>query len=943
MLALLINMIAFFRELALIMRIHFLVLFLILSSFSDAQTLMHSHEYQDPFLPGIINLKIRSSSHQQDVLTLQRITDLLKDYGLVNLKKKFPHAESPRTTFNALGEAFANISTIYRAEFPEVANLKNIIYALHHSGLVEYAEPHFIPRTCYVPNDDSLNNQYALFLINAFAAWDISKSDTGMLIGVTDTGYDPFHPDLNGNIQRNYADPVNGKDDDKDGFTDNFMGWDTGEDDNDPTVDASSHGIHVTGLCCAVNDNKIGMAGTGFRSRFIHIKIADKKGILTAAYEGVVYAADHGCKVINCSWGGNQFSKMNRDIIRYAAINKNCVVICGAGNDNNDISFYPASYEYTLSVGSTDAKDTKVDFSNYGYDLDLVAPGDYLLSTWENGGYLRSGGTSMSAPLVAGAAAMLRSALPEWNSRQICEQLKITCDQVDTLSSNSQWKGLLGAGRLNMLKAITQTGNPAIVLNDIKANGKKNNLFFPGDTIVLGGLLVNYLSAANAVNIELSCNSPSVEIINPIFNAGSMPKLKAIPLYDQPFLIKINASAGINEKLVFRLRSNADGFQRDQYFYLSIFGDFINVETSVLKTSFGSQGSVGVSGDNFIEGLGFQYGNNKDMLYEGGLMVGKADQIVLDNVRGTSEDSLQLFTAEVLKRVAPFDGTVEQYRGKLLSGVEAFPLSGEQRVLVSKLPEHKNFVIVEYLLTNTSQQVYDGLKAGLFCDWDLADPGKNKAEWNNALKLGFVHTVPNDSLYAAVQSLTEGAANYYALDNIPGGAGGIDATDGFNKDEKYRTLTESKLIAGGSVSGTDVITITSGPAFSIPPGGSTRVAFALLGASSKNELYQSALNALLFYSQTGLPLSFNDHSDERWRVYPNPASGKVYIEPVGTANDISLELLDISGRTLPFVAETSSGGIIQASVSGLSEGVYFLKIVEEGRVFLKRLVIGGSN
>lgn len=920
----------------------FLILLLFIQSFYSAgQIILKNQHYRDPFLAGVINLKVRADYRagcRESSIELDAVRRIFNQYGLVKLAKKFPRALPPGRVKNKTGENYADLSLIYRAEFPSVAPLEEIISALKKTGLLQYAEPHFIPRTCFSPNDDSVNAQYALFNIEAFAAWDIWQGDTNTIIGITDTGYDPFHPDLNGNIKYNYADPPNGVDDDKDGFKDNYMGWDMGADDNNPAVDGAPHGIHVTGLCCASTNNKIGMAGTGFRSKYMHIKIADKQGILTSAYEGIVYAADHGCSIINCSWGGNQFSEMNQDVVRYATINKNCLLVCGAGNDNNDEVFYPAGYEYALSIGSTDAQDIKADFSNFGYDIDLNAPGYYVLSTWVDGSYLRSGGTSMSAPVVAGAAALLRSAFPDWNSRQIAEQLRLTADVIDTLPANKTWKGLLGSGRLNMLRALTETGKPAIVLNNISLNGKRNNLFLPGDTILMEGLLVNYLSAATTVKLELSSLSNAVKIINPLREMGSMAKLKTIPLTGQPFLIRVDASADINEKVILRLRSDADGIIRDQYITFNVYGDFINVETSAIKTSIGSQGSVGVSGNNFMKGLGFEYKGIRDLLYEGGLMVGRMQDKVIDNVRGEDADSLQLFTSESLKQVEPLTGTTEQYRGKLVSGIESFPLHGEQRVLVSKLPEHKNFVIVEYLLTNTSSEDYTGFRTGLFCDWDLADAGKNRAEWNNGLKLGYVFTLPQDTLYTGVQLLSEGAANFYAIDNIPGGAGGIDATDGFSKAEKYKALSEPKLIAGATA--TDVLTVTSGGPFSIRPGESVRTAFALLGASSKNELFQSALNALLFYYQTGLPLSTTDMEEGGWDVYPNPVSDMLYLSCTSPlAYPVSFEMHDLTGRMVSIHPVLIYPWGVQIDVSGVAGGTYFLRIIQGNRSFIRRIVV----
>ena len=122
-----------------------------------------------------------------------------------------------------------------------------------------------------MPNDPLANptNQYHLLNVNCFNAWDINKGDSSIVIGITDTGTDPTHPDLMNSVKRNYADVFDGFDNDGDGFIDNYIGWDLGENDNDPSFNANAHGVHVSGLAAATADNNLGGAGTGFNCKFL--------------------------------------------------------------------------------------------------------------------------------------------------------------------------------------------------------------------------------------------------------------------------------------------------------------------------------------------------------------------------------------------------------------------------------------------------------------------------------------------------------------------------------------------------------------------------------------------------------------------------------------------------------------------------------------------------
>ena len=168
------------------------------------------------------------------------------------------------------------------------------------------------------------------------------------MIGIIDTGTDPDHPDLAANLKHNYADPINGLDDDGDGYVDNFNGWDLGESDNDATVNANTHGSHVSGCAAAVTDNGVGVASPGFNCKFLPVKISNAGGTLTMGYEGIVYAADHGCNVINCSWGGGGGGALGQNAIDYATINKDALVVCAAGNNSSNQTFYPAAYNYVF-------------------------------------------------------------------------------------------------------------------------------------------------------------------------------------------------------------------------------------------------------------------------------------------------------------------------------------------------------------------------------------------------------------------------------------------------------------------------------------------------------------------------------------------------------------------------------------------------------------------
>jgi len=907
--------------------LRFFLLFICLFSFftAQAQLIVKSGKYADSYIAGTVHFRLKGEFRNLagiNSIDHPAITKAFQELSALSLKKRFPEIKQPEISTNQRGERLADLSLIYTLKFPENKDIEQVISTLIKTGIVDHAEPHFIQEPTYVPSDDSVSQMYAHYRINSFAAWDVHKGDTNMVIGITDTGYDPFHPDIIGNIKHNYADPVNGLDDDNDGYTDNFSGWDIADGDNDPTAVANFHGQHVSGLAAATTDNGIGVAGTGFRCKFIHVKIANGNGSLTAAYEGLIYAVEHGCKVINCSWGGFQYSEFNAEIIRYASINKDCIVFCGAGNSNNDRLFYPASYEFGFSVAATNDQDFKADFSSFGYMIDACAPGDMVVSTWIGETYMRTGGTSMSAPITAGVAAVMRSAFPSWSSQQIAEQLKRTTDPIDQIPFNSPWQNKLGTGRINFFRALTETGRPSVLLNNIVCTDGNENLYLPGDTLELRGIFINYLYAAQSVNVQVNIFGNALQTLETERNIGSLASLQTLDISANPFLFRIAQDAGYNETSIIEFVITADGLIQRQYYYVTVNADFINIKNTIW-TSVGSAGMIGVSGNGFLKGLGFQYNGNKDLLYQGGLMIGNT-QVVLDNVRGENGDDQDLSTFDALKRVPPLVSSTQQFRGTFGTYEPAHPIYITQRVLADTLGPNRNFAIVEYSIENISSFTYSGVYAGIYTDWDLADPGSNNAGYASAQKTGYVFTVPQDTLYTGIRVLGNSPAVFHAIDNVGGGAGGLDLSNGFDGAEKYTSLSVPRLSTTAGAAGTDVICVTAAGPFEIAPGEKTTVAFALLAGSSYAALIQNAGAAGVFYQSVGVPLSVSSLSKKKHLIFPNPASGKITIQGSFEKEPEAISLSDLSGRIIRTGVQT--GESTEFNVSGIAAGLYYLHV-----------------
>ena len=349
---------------------------------------------------------------------------------------------------------------------------------------VEYAEPDYLAQPVYEPNDPYYNSkQWGPQKIEAPLAWDFSKGDPNVVVAVVDWGVDLQHPDLAAKLWTNPGEIAdNGIDDDGNGYVDDVYGWDFANDDNDPQDDYG-HGTHCAGIAAAATDNGMGIAGVGFNSRIMAVKVGDgatgKAAYSDIAY-GIMYAADNGAKVISMSLGGYAYSGFLEAVVNYAW-NAGCVLVGAAGNDNLSDPFYPAAYENVIGVSATDQDDVRASWSNYGSYISVAAPGVSIYSTYWNDGstYAYMSGTSMAAPHVAGLAALLFAQDGSRSNATVRSLIEETADDL----GDPGWDQYYGYGRINAYRAlgrVSATVDPATGGSLIADNGNLTLDFPPG-------------------------------------------------------------------------------------------------------------------------------------------------------------------------------------------------------------------------------------------------------------------------------------------------------------------------------------------------------------------------------------------------------------------------------------------------------------------------------
>ena len=303
----------------------------------------------------------------------------------------------------------------------------------------------------------------------------------------------------------------------------------------------------------------------------------NSSGLLVNGYEGIVYAADHNCKVVNCSWGGDNGGQFGQDAINYATFNKNCLVIAAAGNYSNNKLFYPAAYDNVLCIAATDVNDVKWSNSNYGIYVDACAPGKDIVSTWPGNVYVPSSGTSMACPAASGCAAIVASYFPNYSALQIAERVKNTCDNIDTNGTNSQFINQLGHGRMNLYRALTDTELPAIVTTAKQFTDGNDNAFVSDDTIRIKCNFKNYLAATINLKAKLRTNSAYVTIIDSIVNLGALANLGDTSNFNIPFKLLINNNCPQNEEAMFTIYFEDGSYNANESFYIRLNLNYINL------------------------------------------------------------------------------------------------------------------------------------------------------------------------------------------------------------------------------------------------------------------------------------------------------------------------------------------------------------------------------
>ncbi|MFE8702416.1 S8 family peptidase [Cytobacillus sp. FJAT-54145] len=358
-----------------------------INSVRDTSLLNEFHSNED--IRTIVHNKEKNESHFHE------------HQAVVKFKQKPSKRELDKMKKDIDGDYKAKLNLMYEFKSNRLKTVELVQY-FRENPIVEFAEPNyiFLQNQITAPNDIFYTERYQWNLpaIEIEKGWNITRGKKDVIIAVVDTGVDLNHPDLKRRLTKGY----------------------NAIDDNHNPDDDNGHGTHVAGIIASETNNREGMAGVTWFNKIMPIKALGKDGY-GSSYDianGIIWATDHGADVINLSLGNYQPATMMHEAISYAFKN-GVVLVAASGNDNTDQPSYPAAFDEVISVGAISYTGHKANFSNYGYYIDVTAPGVEIPSTYFQNRYAALSGTSMASPHVAGLAGLLLSVNPELTNKQI--------------------------------------------------------------------------------------------------------------------------------------------------------------------------------------------------------------------------------------------------------------------------------------------------------------------------------------------------------------------------------------------------------------------------------------------------------------------------------------------------------------------------------------------
>ncbi len=672
---------------------------------------------------------------------------------------------------------------------------------------IEIVEPWTIDQLHARANDPALSQQDYLQTIGFNATWEIFKGSDSVVIGISDDGCYQDHEDLKDNIAANRAEvPDNKIDDDANGYVDDFRGYDFAfSGGSTPPRTAFDHGTRVAGLAAASTDNGKGIASAGMKSRFFPIGAAGATGGIQFGYLSLIYAAERGFPVVNASWGVvKPASAIDQSVIDFC-LAKNVLVVASAGNHGSDVPGaaynrrnYPSSYEGVLGVGETTPDDFVIGSSGLAGNSYVMAPGNLAISTYSGdrpeGDYTSTGtaGTSFAAPIVAGAAGVVRARWPQLTARQVAAHLRRTAIDITSVNPGvSQYV----APRLSMFRAVTiePLSQPSMRIASVRqtvSSGPLPTRFRVGDTLYLEFEIANDLGPA-WVEIEpriLTANGWDLQALRERDNLGTIATAGTARSKQFPFVVKAIGS----EACLMRVEFLGETYQDYAFHYLNLPAPISRFENDSLLYSMSDDGMVGYNSvASTRQGSGFVNKPVYQLMSPGGFfLVDGGDR----SVTGFRNDPP--YTSDFIAS-KPFEVEPQPASCRMVDAAAAAQI-GVEVVQTCSFPfKDKSITVWNVSITPRSAPL-PSVAAGYLLDWDITTGGRDNTIKPLAEALPATMRTPNAAAQVIYKESTRGGICVAVLsDDAEDRAQSvgvllntiIDDSDGFTHRDRVQLLS----------------------------------------------------------------------------------------------------------------------------------------------------------
>ena len=379
-------------------------------------------------------------------------------------------------------------SNLYIVELPSNASEKGIVEMLSHNPHLKFAQLDIRHKSTFVPNDPYLGSQWHLNQVGAPAAWDTTQG-AGVTIAIIDSGVDLSHPDLVGNLVAGF----------------NLY------DNNTNPADVCGHGTAVAGTAAASSNNGQGVAGVAGQSKIMPLRVAfsdPTSGCIaytSTIANAITYAADHGARIANASFGGLANQAAIQSAGQYMK-SKGGLLFIAAGNSGIDENM-PAT-SAMIPVSATDGNDVKASWSSFGSYVAIAAPGAGIWTTSSGGQYGSWNGTSFASPLAAGAAALMMASNPALDGVQIEKLIYSTAVDLGTTGRDTYY----GYGRVNVAAGVKAAVGTVVTVD---TQAPTASITAPAANASVSGLVQVNVNAADNVGVtqvELIVNGSTVAV-----------------------------------------------------------------------------------------------------------------------------------------------------------------------------------------------------------------------------------------------------------------------------------------------------------------------------------------------------------------------------------------------------------------------------------------------